>query len=95
MILYSVGRRSTDGTAFCFGYLSHIVGDALAPLLDGELYYVSFFLWPVVPAVNYGPEAGFTERLAGVELTLSLGIQIRVVVLATLFLPGWRDAASK
>lgn len=102
VILYYVARRydrTAGATAFCFGYLSHIVGDVLSPLLDGELYYASFFLWPLVPAIDYGPEVGFAERLAGVELTLSLGIQVGLVVLGTLWyllcLSGWRDAVGE
>lgn len=46
------------GTAFGVGYLSHIVGDGLYPLLVTGETSVDYMLWPLVPA-----HSGY-ERLA-------------------------------
>ncbi|WP_265110662.1 metal-dependent hydrolase [Halosolutus halophilus] len=39
--------------AFGVGYLSHLVGDSLGPLLAGIHADLTFLLWPVLPAPRY------------------------------------------
>lgn len=97
-VLYWLGSRygrTSEVSAFSFGYASHIVGDVFSPLMDGSLYYASFFLWPLVPAVDYGEEVAFVERFRGLELTPSIAIQGGLLALGVAWYLLARRRASK
>jgi len=78
---YGHGRLST---AFGVGYLVHLLGDALGPLLAGEYYYLGFLGWPVLAAIDYG-EKSFAAHLATLDLTafsaVEVGLGLLVVAL--------------
>ena len=38
---------------FAIGYLSHLVGDSIRPVLAGEYTEVGFLLWPLIAAPRY------------------------------------------
>jgi len=69
---YGYGSLST---AFGVGYLVHLAGDALGPLLSGEYYYLGFLGWPAVPAIDYG-EKSFAAQLAALELTAFTAVEV-------------------
>jgi len=46
LLFVASGRHPT--TAFCSGYSSHLLGDAIYPLATGEGLHTSFLLWPLV-----------------------------------------------
>jgi hypothetical protein len=49
-----VARAPRVGPGFAIGYLSHLAGDVIYPLLvKGELH-AGFLLWPIVPASDSG-----------------------------------------
>lgn len=53
-----LARAPRVGPAFALGYLSHLGGDVVYPLVvKGELR-LGFLLWPLVPAVDQGPPGG-------------------------------------
>jgi len=54
----ALGRRRI-GTAFAFGYLSHLPTDVFYPLLVGGEPNYGLLLWPVVPASATETGAGF------------------------------------
>ena len=61
-----VGRRASRergavGTAFAVGYLSHLPGDALYPLVLGHPPNIDFLLWPLVPVAEAPTGLGFVE----------------------------------
>jgi len=70
-------------TAFGIGYGSHLVGDALGPLLVGSYSELAFFLWPLTPTVIYDSEPSFVWHFASISLTpmfiAELGLGIGVV----------------
>jgi membrane-bound metal-dependent hydrolase YbcI (DUF457 family) len=70
VVLYVAHRRDrpTWGTAFAAGYYSHVVGDAVSPLLSGSWYELAFLLWPVYAPVEYG-DGGFVSHFAELDLT--------------------------
>jgi hypothetical protein len=76
-------------TAFGIGYLLHLVGDAIVPLVSGEYYYLGFLAWPLVPAIDYG-EKSFVAQFAALELaSLSpLDVGLVLVVLGVWYYDG-------
>lgn len=42
--------RTGAGAAFAVAYASHLLGDALYPLVWGEGFSLSYLFWPLVPA---------------------------------------------
>jgi hypothetical protein len=50
----AAGRRRL-GTAFAVGYLTHLPGDVLYPVLLGGSPKLAFLLWPLVPAAAHPP----------------------------------------
>lgn len=61
--------RSHLTIPFAVGYLSHLAGDAIGPLIDGEYAYLSFLGWPLLPPPPYGDEGGFLSHVAAIEPT--------------------------
>jgi hypothetical protein len=60
--------RLPTGVAVAVGYLSHLVGDVLSPLLAGGDLSVDRLLWPLVSFSGYESDYGFVGRF-----TLYLG----------------------
>jgi hypothetical protein len=102
LLLYGVARQTRWALpveAFSFGYLTHIVGDALPSLLTGSGPIPLFFLWPLVPPVDYPGETDLVAHLLGVELTpLFLAQLLLAVLVFGLWYadgrPGWRDVRT-
>jgi membrane-bound metal-dependent hydrolase YbcI (DUF457 family) len=58
-VLWYVARRSRRpqlAVAFGFGHVSHLVGDAIGPIATGRFGELTFLLWPVFPAREYGSD---------------------------------------
>ncbi len=88
VVLTRIGRdreRQELTTAFLIGYLSHIVGDFIPLILRGEFYYATFALWPLLPPVDYGQEIGFIARIEGLDVTLSLLVQLALVLVLIIY----------
>lgn len=80
------GSRRSAVTAFGIGYLTHLFGDALYPLVTGEFSYVGFLAWPLVPAIEYDvATGGFLAHVFalgfGPEQSLELGLTVVALVL--------------
>ncbi|WP_132060440.1 metal-dependent hydrolase [Halorussus amylolyticus] len=58
----ALGRRRV-GVAFGFGYLAHLPGDVVSPMLLGGRANVGFLFWPVVPAPESEASIGFVEMV--------------------------------
>ncbi|UPV76310.1 metal-dependent hydrolase (plasmid) [Halorussus limi] len=67
-VLLRLLDRGTVASAFAIGYLSHLLGDALDPLLAGDVYLLGFLAWPLVPAIDYGTEQSFVAHLQELSL---------------------------
>ena len=71
--LLKVGLRRTEDAelvnAFGVGYVSHIAGDAVYPLLSGEYSYLGFLVWPLVSGIDYDTEPGFFAHFRSLTLT--------------------------
>lgn len=59
--------KSEVTPAFAVGYLSHIVGDALKPLLHGRWDRLTYLGWPLLPAPDYGIERGFLAHFTAIQ----------------------------
>jgi membrane-bound metal-dependent hydrolase YbcI (DUF457 family) len=85
--------------AFAVGYLSHLAGDAIGPVLAGDYVFLSFLAWPLTPPPPYGNEGGFLAHFAGIGLTplflAQVGLTLSVVALwAFDGAPGLRQVRS-
>lgn len=77
-------ERSDAGVAFGVGYVSHFVGDALYPALDGQLYELGFLLWPILPPIEYSTEQSFVAHLAQLNFGPTFWFEIGLFLLASL-----------
>lgn len=62
-VVLLVARReghSSTGWAFAVGYFSHLLGDALDPLLEWNVEFLSFLAWPLLPPPPYEGDASFS-----------------------------------
>ena len=72
--------RSELAVAFAVGYLSHLFGDALGPLLDGEYVYFSSLGWPLLPPPPYTHEGGILAHFQGFTFTAMSVFEIALMV---------------
>jgi membrane-bound metal-dependent hydrolase YbcI (DUF457 family) len=80
---YAVVRgRSHRGSAFALGYLSHLLGDALYPLLYGNLSALRFLAWPVVPAIEYDQTGGFLAFFTSLDFGVTFWAELGLFVVA-------------
>jgi len=70
--------------ALSVGWLSHLLGDALYPLVDGEFAHVTFLAWPLLPLPAYEVEASFVAHLALLSPSPTLAFELGLVALASL-----------
>ena len=74
--------RTTPTWAFAVGYYSHLLGDALSPLLQANLADLSFLLWPLQPPPPYDEQTGILQHFVNPEITpltvvgLALGLLV-------------------
>lgn len=66
--------------AFAFGYVSHLFGDALNPLMHGEFSRVSFLLWPLLPTLEYETQQSFIAHFTQIDPTPFFTVQILLTI---------------
>lgn len=64
--------------AFGIGYLSHLLGDAAAALIEGGYSALRFLAWPVVPAVEYRTTPSLVGHIRDIEITLWFLMQVGI-----------------
>jgi hypothetical protein len=64
-------RRRELSIAFAVGHLLHLAGDAVYPLVDGDLGGLQFLLWPAVS--QSGGKTGYTILETLIELSQTTG----------------------
>jgi len=62
--------RRPLGVVFALGYLSHLAGDVLYPVLGWRLGELSFLLWPLLDLPEYGISQGVLARVLVADLGL-------------------------
>ena len=70
--------------ALSVGWLSHLLGDALYPLVNGEFAHVAFLAWPLLPLPAYEVEASFAAHFALLSPSPTLAFELALVALASL-----------
>ncbi|MBX0325413.1 metal-dependent hydrolase [Halomicroarcula sp. F13] len=75
------GRTAVAG--FALGYLSHLAGDGIYAVFDGEVLYLGYLLWPVTPLPPYEESAGILAHFAAAEVTPHLLLEVGLFVVAT------------
>lgn len=106
-VVVAVLRRLdvASGEAFAVGYYSHLVGDVVVPLAQGEFHQMSFLLWPVLPVPDSGgPSVGIIEYILTAELTARFLLEVGLAALVGLWwlldgAPGaaelWRSVRNR
>lgn len=92
-LVLAVSRRldRLDGFAFAVGYASHLLGDALRPLLAGDYGRLGFLLWPLVPPLEYATEGSLAAHFRHLSLDGPPGVELAFGLLVALL---WvRDGA--
>jgi len=92
--------RPRLGAAFAFGYLSHLPGDVVFPLLAGGELAPTKLLWPVVPASDAATGTGVFDAVRamvdryGAELAsgeLGAYLAVEIALLASVLAVWLRD----
>jgi len=81
----------TTGTALVVGYAAHLAGDAVGPLLAGELGEVGYLAWPLVAVDGGGAGYSIFAFLLATEPTPS--VLAGVALTAVGAVRWWRDGA--
>ncbi|WP_168191190.1 metal-dependent hydrolase [Haloprofundus sp. MHR1] len=70
VVLYITRRssRKSLGIGFAVGYLSHLLGDALSPLLELDVVFLRFLLWPLYPPPPYESDSSFLVHFLNMEM---------------------------
>ncbi|KAB1198233.1 MULTISPECIES: metal-dependent hydrolase [Haloferax] len=82
--------------AFAVGYTSHLVGDAVDPLVEGELANLGYVLWPLTRVPADDPYNSFLEFFLSLEFTglVLLGVGITLVGLTVWVYDGFPGVAD-
>ncbi|QLH77777.1 metal-dependent hydrolase [Halosimplex rubrum] len=94
LALGAAAGRERPALAFVVGYLSHLPGDVLYPVVLGGDAKLWFLLWPLRAAPGDGPDHTITHVLALAEqflgfLATPLGAAYLTAELLLLALAGW------
>ncbi len=98
--------RPALAIAFAVGYISHLFGDAIVPVLAGQYGYVSYLVWPLLELPPHETGTSFIEMFASLELTplvlagstlstLAFVVWLRDGRPGLSMLRGWLDARTK
>ena len=68
-------NRGRVAAAFSVGYFSHLFGDALSPLLSGDVYALAFLAWPLAPPIEYATEQSFAAHLGELALDALVSVE--------------------
>jgi hypothetical protein len=71
-----------QGAAFTIGYGSHLAADALWPVVEGQVGFLAFLLWPVLPSPTYEVAPSFGAHLTAFTWTSQSATEIVVCILA-------------
>ena len=85
LLVAAVARRydrDDVAAAFGVGYLSHLLGDALAPLVEWNPVFLRFLVWPLLPPPPYDADSSFIEHFANIEVTPFFLFEFGLVALA-------------
>ncbi|WP_224267991.1 metal-dependent hydrolase [Haloprofundus salinisoli] len=85
-----IGHRRV-GEAFAVGYSSHLLGDVLWQLSQGNVRVLAFLVWPLIPVDEPEYSYGIVEFFFQLELTS--GVAFGLVVTGVGLVRWWRDGA--
>ena len=92
-------ERKSLAAAFGTGVLTHLFGDALYPLVQGEFYFLGFLGWPLVPPVEYAGTQSILGHFQSIEPTSTVVFEFVLVLSAVVVwyydsMPGVRTLFS-
>jgi hypothetical protein len=93
LVVVIAARRDRTTIAFAFGvgYLSHLVTDAIFPLIRGEYGELAYLGWPITQLSPDGGELGFVGQIMTIQVTPFFTLQLALVAIA--FIVWWFDDA--
>lgn len=71
-----------SGVAFAIGYWSHLAADSIWPLLEGQVGYLAFLLWPILPSPTYELAPSFGAHFAAFTVTPQIAVEFALFGLA-------------
>lgn len=74
--------RGREARAFVVGHLSHLLGDALVPLVELDATFLTFLVWPLYPPPPYASDSSFVAHVADLSLTPLLAFEFLLTALA-------------
>ena len=74
--------RGREWVAFALGYLSHLFGDTLSPLVQLDLRELGFLGWPLVPAVADDHTGGIVAHFANLDVGVPFWAEFGLALLA-------------
>lgn len=85
VLWWVAGRRDARplAAAFAVGYLTHLLTDALYPLLALDLKAVTFLGWPLLPVPAYGETYAILEYFLTLQFTPELAFELLLVLVAS------------
>jgi hypothetical protein len=86
VLLAIVARRWRSAAfAFSLGYGTHLLTDALYPILNAEWGELAYLLWPILPSPEYPTEQSFGAHFAQLQLISTTVFELGLFVGAL----GW------
>jgi hypothetical protein len=70
------------GISFTIGYWSHLLADAIWPLLSGQINHLTFLLWPVLPSPTYEVAPSFDAHFAALTMTPQVTVEFALFAFA-------------
>jgi len=82
VVRWWIPERPELGVAYGVGHLSHLLGDALYPVLAGEFAHLAFLGYPLVPPFEYDIGQSVGAHLALIEFSPAFVFELVLVALA-------------
>lgn len=87
LALWWVADSRDPVVALGFGWISHLIGDAIPTVAVGDWTYALFLLWPVLSTPPPSIEQSVTAHVRGIEPTAPFFLELLLVAVA---LYAWR-----
>lgn len=84
LFVYVRSTTTVPVMAFTVGYLSHLFGDILNPLLNGEFSRLSFLLWPILSTPDYETQQSFIAHFTQIDTSPFFTVQLLLLIIAVL-----------
>lgn len=85
VVLFLLAKRldkRTPAVAFMLGYITHLGGDVIIPVVEGQSAELAFLLWPILPPIQYEGSESISAHFLAAEVTSFFIFQLGLTVFA-------------